>query len=260
MNAMLHELEEMVIDAWPAAETEELDGWLLRASGGPSHRANSVATLDAGSALALPTRIAQAEAWYRARGALPMFQVGPCAQPAGLDEALAERGYLREGEAAFARATPDEVLERTRGARLECHVAASARPAWLQIAVHQSRFASSAEMFANLLKHLGTRARFALARDVQGEPCAAALGVASEDRLGVYAMFVLPHRRRRGAGKSLLRALAQSASLDDMRELYLLVETDNTAARGLYAATGFGDLYTYHYRVWNDGRRGVPVC
>jgi GNAT superfamily N-acetyltransferase len=260
MTALLHELEETVIDAWPAAETEELDGWLLRTSGGPSHRANSVATLDAGSELALPTRIAQVEAWYQARDRLPMFQLGPCALPAGLDDALAERGYLREGEAVFARATPSDALERLGRTTLECHVAASAKPAWLDIAVHQSRFAASADTFKGVLTRLGSRCRFALARDAQGKPCAAALGITSEDRLGIYAMFSLPHFRRKGAGKGLVRALAQSALLDGMRDLYLLVETDNAAARALYAGAGFQDVYSYHYRVWDDGRRGIPLC
>ena len=43
-------------------------------------------------------------------------------------------------------------------------------------------------------------------------------------------MFTLPQRRRKGAGKGLLRALALSARADAMRELYLLVELDNVAA------------------------------
>ena len=66
-ESLAGELERLVVDAWPAAETEELDGWLLRASGGPTHRGNSVATLAAGSALSLDQRIARAEQWYRER-------------------------------------------------------------------------------------------------------------------------------------------------------------------------------------------------
>ena len=257
---LLHELEETVVDAWPANETEELDGWLLRASGGPSHRGNSVATLDGGSEVPLPTRIARSEDWYRARNQLPMFQVGPCAQPAGLDEALAERGYRKEGEAMLARTTPGEALSRPMRVSFECSVSPAANPAWLELAVNQTRFAASADVFRKVLSNLGTRCRFALARDAKGQAVATALGVTSEDRLGIYAMFTLPHVRRKGAGRGLVHALAQSALVDGMRELYLLVETDNVAARALYASTSFQDVYPYHYRVWDDGRRGVPFC
>src|SRR5687767_4189672 len=67
MHQVLRELETMVVDAWPAAETLERDGWLLRASGGPTHRGNSVATLDATGVIGLDARIDDAEAWYRER-------------------------------------------------------------------------------------------------------------------------------------------------------------------------------------------------
>jgi hypothetical protein len=35
MKGWLRGLEEMVVDAWPAAEVEELGGWLLRDRVGP---------------------------------------------------------------------------------------------------------------------------------------------------------------------------------------------------------------------------------
>jgi hypothetical protein len=40
MKQRLRELEEIVVDAWPAAEAAEQAGWLLRTSGGPTHRGN----------------------------------------------------------------------------------------------------------------------------------------------------------------------------------------------------------------------------
>ncbi len=248
MPSLSYDLEDAVVDAWPAAECEELDGWLLRASGGPTHRGNSVATLQAGSALTLVSRIEHAEAFYRARSLAPMFQVGPCAVPAGLDQALAERGYRIDGEAMAAVASPADViacLPRT----LEASVTLRPSEAWLEIAGRAGRFVDSYDVFMGFLSRLGTRCRFVTARDVRGQPVATCFGISSEERLGVYAMLTLPDARRKGAGAALLRALAESALADRMRELYLLVETSNTGARTLYARAGFADLYRYHYRV-----------
>jgi ribosomal protein S18 acetylase RimI-like enzyme len=262
MKKLLRELEEAVVDAWPAAETEELDGWLLRASGGPTHRGNSVATLEAGPALPLATRIEQAEAWYAARMKPPMFQVGPAAAPAELDHALAERGYRKEGEAVAAvAALPEAVMLTALCGRALCtSVDPKPSAAWLELSTGASRFAatprsgaepraSTPEVFRGFLARLGSRCRFALARDAHGRPAASGLGISSEDRLGVYAMFTAPASRRQGAARAVLHALAQSALAERMRELYLLVELDNTPARELYAASGFRDLYQYHYRV-----------
>jgi GNAT superfamily N-acetyltransferase len=258
MKKLLRELEEAVVDAWPAEETQDLDGWLLRSSGGPSHRANSVATLDAGDT-PLPTRIATAEAWYRERNQLPMFQVGPCAEPAELEQALTERGYRKEGEAAACVADPREVAARTK-TRLATRVDTKPTEAWTEVAVRSSRFASSADGLMAILRRLGTRCRYALAYDAQDKPSAACLGISSEDRLGIYAMFTLPHQRRKGGARALLNALAKSALGDEMRELYLLVELENSPARALYAQAGFQDLYVYHYRVSEDGKRGAAFC
>jgi GNAT superfamily N-acetyltransferase len=265
----VRELEEAVVDAWPASDTLELDGWLLRASGGPTHRGNSVATLDGGSAESLDTRIAQAEAWYRERQLRPMFQLGPCAAPSGLDAALAERGYRQEGDAVAVVAEPTEVLARSRAARsslargnarfdLETSITAKATVAWSELSLGSSRFSATPDVFNGFIARLGSRCRFALVRDHQGQPMASCLAIASEDRLGIYAMFTLPERRRKGAGKALLHTLAESAVAHGVRELYLLVESDSLA-RPLYAQVGFRDLYRYHYRVLDGEPQGAPL-
>lgn len=251
MISLVQELEDAVVDAWPATECVELDGWCLRASGGPSRRANSVATLGAGSGVPLPERIVQAETFYRERGLLPMFQIGPAATPVGLDATLAERGYRIVGESLAAAADPSEVVSRLpRGTGgIETSVGTSASEAWLQHAGRSGRFADSYELWLNTLKLLGTRCRFVTARDGRGTVTGTCLGIASEQRLGVYAMLTNPGQRRKGTGAALLRALAECALAERMSELYLLVELDNESARALYSRAGFAEVYRYHYRV-----------
>lgn len=243
-----YELEDAVIDAWPPAEYEELDGWGLRASGGPTKRGNSVATLGAGPLLSLDERIARAEAFYRARQQPVIFQVGPAATPAGLDAALAERGYRLLGETVAAVADPSELLARIARSH-ETSLATSASEAWLAHAGHTSRFSAALEVFQATLARLGTRCRFVSARNARGAIVGTCFGIASEDRLGIYSMLVSPEARRKGVGKSLLRALAECALSERMRELYLLVEVENASARALYAQAGFQDLFRYHYRI-----------
>jgi ribosomal protein S18 acetylase RimI-like enzyme len=244
----LRELEETVVDAWPASDSARLDGWLLRASGGPTHRGNSVATAGASSALTLDRRIAESEAWYRERAQPPMFQVGPCASPAGLDRELAERGYVKQGEALLAAAPPSQVVARTPSC-FTVSVETSASSAWRKLAAQSSRFAATQTVLFGFLSRLGERCRFVTAYTEQGEPAATCLGISSGERVGVYAMLSLPELRRRGAARSMLKALAESALAEGAHELYLLVEENNAPARALYAASGFRDIYRYHYRV-----------
>ena len=129
-SPLLRELEQTVVDAWPAGETSELGGWALRSSGGPTHRGNSVATLDATGHMSLDARIERAEAWYRERGRPAQFQLGPCAAPTGLDAALSARGYRKSGEALCAVAPALGAVAGT-GSSLAARVEGSPNEAWL---------------------------------------------------------------------------------------------------------------------------------
>ncbi|MEO8178504.1 MAG: GNAT family N-acetyltransferase [Deltaproteobacteria bacterium] len=243
------ELEQQVVEAWPAAETEELDGWLLRASGGPTHRGNSTATLGAGSVLSLEQRIESTERWYAERNRGAMIQIGPCAQPGGLDQKLQERGYRKQGDSVAAVAPSATVAQRTP-TELRTLVELQPGPAWLGIAEGSSRHASSKDIFRHFLLRLGARCRYVTAWLAPDQPAAICLGITSPGRLGVYAMHTVPELRKRGAARAVLHALARHAlDSDGYPELYLLVDAQNTPARALYAQSGFQDVYGYHYRV-----------
>lgn len=253
-TALERELEEAVVESWPAAECQPLDGWLLRCSGGPTHRGNSVATLAAGSALSLTERLSRMEAWYQARGQRAQLQVGPCAAPAELDAVLEQRGYRRTGEALVMTASAARVAQPLR-VPLRTQVQQEPGPAWRGIAAATSRFAASPEVLDGFLARLSGRAWCVTAwLDSAGVPAperaaAMGLGIRHGRWLGVYAMHTRPDSRRRGAGRALLQALAEQALREHIQQLYLLVEPDNAPARALYAQCGFQDLYGYHYRV-----------
>jgi N-acetylglutamate synthase len=246
MDDLNRSLEETVISAWPAIETADLDGWLLRASGGPTHRGNSVSTLRAGS-MPIHARLEAAEHWYRERQQPIIIQLGPCALPDQLDRELSARGYRIGGSASTFTASARQVSERATSP-LDSEVTDRATDPWLAISMHGSRFAASQESLFGVLARLGPRCVYVLARDA-GEPVAACLGVSSEEYLGVYLMLTLPSHRRRRAASALLRELARAANVRGHRQLYLLCERDNVAANSLYAGAGFEHRYDYHYRV-----------
>jgi RimJ/RimL family protein N-acetyltransferase len=62
-------------------------------------------------------------------------------------------------------------------------------------------------------------------------------------------MVTVPAARRRGAARLVLSAIARWACEHGAPRLYLQVERSNEAARRLYAAAGFTEVASYHYRV-----------
>jgi N-acetylglutamate synthase len=260
-TATVRELEEAVVASWPAAEHQPLDGWLLRSSGGPTHRGNSAATLAAGKQLGLEERLARTEAWYRERGQRAQLQIGPCATPTDLDAVLEQRGYLREGAAVVMTAAAARVLQLSQ-TPLSTMLEGQPGAAWRAVAAGSSRFASSPEVLDGFLARLAGRSHCATAwvddkpgnGSASGAAAAIGLGIRCGRWLGIYAMHTRPEQRRRGAARALLNGLARHALTQGTAELYLLVEPSNVAARTLYAQCGFQDLYGYHYRIQAEPR------
>ena len=71
-TSQIRNLEHAAALAWPGLEQQWLDGWLLRFSGGPSHRANSAVPLEVHANLTAVPAIVD---WYRKRHATPWLSV-----------------------------------------------------------------------------------------------------------------------------------------------------------------------------------------
>ncbi|MGC5011762.1 GNAT family N-acetyltransferase [Streptosporangium sp. DT93] len=84
--------DRLVDQAWPAIHRTDADGWVLRASGGVTKRANSVLPL--GEQDDLQAAVERAEGFYAERGLPCVFSIGGGATP-GLDGVLEARGYRR---------------------------------------------------------------------------------------------------------------------------------------------------------------------
>jgi N-acetylglutamate synthase len=213
---LVGELLERAARAVPGAFEERRSGWWLRYAGDSAWW--SGAALAHGPADRLERRIDDAERFYAERDAVACFHVcGDC--PAGLDPALAARGYrfhapigLLTGAAAPAPAPP---------------------PAGLTVRVGTSHDALPTA-------HLTVFA--------DGEPAGTARAVAEDGWTGVFGMATSPRARRRGVARLALATIADWAEKHGAGRLYLQVEQSNIAARRLYEAAGFTGLTTYHYR------------
>ena len=193
----------------------------------------------------LPGRIRTAEEFYAARGAPARFQISP-AGPAGLDGALAGRGYRLDCPMSLCSAPTVRVVDRPAAA----DVKVDDRPtdgwfaAWL--AVHGT--GADAAPDRDLLRRVDRPSGYACVVTGAGV-VAVGRAVADTGWAGVFGMATLPAARRTGAGGQVLAALARWAAEQGAAHLYLQVERDNAAARRLYDRAGFTELCRYHYRT-----------
>lgn len=238
-------IEDLLLNATQPQQQQQYDGWLLRLARNDVKRASSVNAIY-GSSLPLDEKIAYCERVYAKHGLPPLFRLTPFAKPAGLDEALAERGYEAFERSLCLSASLDGAAFEARGdLRFE-------RPhleRWLDIATPIRGLSAQRKQaeYARLFE--GTLPGFSLIAWLEEEPVACGLIMVEDDYAGLFDVCTVEHRRGEGIGTALCRELLRTASLHGADRAWLSVLADNVPALRLYEKLGFAPVYEYWYRV-----------
>ena len=232
--------EERLMNAWPSHQTVVSGDWLCRFAKGYSGRANSAcvtrirARLDAAG-------IAHIEALYSEAGLRPSFRLSPLLD-GGIRAVLEARGYQPEDASvgmigkAFAGPIPETLL-----------LEATPTPAWLEGACRwQQPSKRDPAALLGIVGNIRLPTRFATLHH-QGRPAAYALISLDRGMAEFGAVMVDPDIRGKGLGKALVSGIIGWAESVGAERIFLQAATENTIARGLYAALGFTDLYTAAY-------------
>lgn len=220
-------LEHAAALAWPGTEQHWQDGWLLRAGGGYTSRANSAVPLDFSSTVAAIPAIVD---WYAKRG-----------MPAWL--ALPERlSSVREiGAGAGVKHTRVMVNDLARGPSEPVQLQARPSDDWLAI--------YERDVPADVLTAV-----------VDGEVVFAELAGSAVGRgavttspdgtrwLGISAVHVAAVQRRRGLAGRVCAALQSWGATQGATRSYVQVLAGNAAAKALYESLGYR-LHHHHRYV-----------
>jgi ribosomal protein S18 acetylase RimI-like enzyme len=232
-------LEAVVAQGWRPAESGRLGGWLLRANGGFTGRANSVLPL-AAPGVPLDTALEDVGQWYAERGLPARFQV-PVEARRLLDAALGERGWAPSVDVHVMCARLD-LLPGEAPASVQVDVTPDDE--WF--ARYRDGMGASADARALLLRH--DRVGFAALRE-GGEVLAVGRGTVDDGWLGVTAVEVRPDTRRRGHARAVMAALWRWGERQGAVRTHLQVSTDNAPAVSLYRDLGYWVHHDYRYRT-----------
>ncbi len=233
-------LEAICARGWRAAETADVDGWLLRADGGFTGRANSVLPL--GRPASLPDTIAAAASWYAERG-LPLKLQSPLPARGLLDSELVDLGWDADDEVHVLARRLDQALLADSSHVVE--IAAAPDAQWL--AAYHYRGQASLPTGAAALLGRHDRAAFASIRS-GGTTVAIARGAVDDGWLGVTAVEVEPAQRRAGMARALMAALSGWAQREHgATRSYLQVAAGNQIAITMYLGLGYWHHHDYRY-------------
>ncbi|NQX25741.1 GNAT family N-acetyltransferase [Microbacteriaceae bacterium VKM Ac-2854] len=238
-------LDRLAAAAWPGLIIEPYEGWLFRAAGGVTKRANAVLPL--GEVTDADRAIDAAEAFAAAHGIPPLFQLSPASVPADLAERLLARGYapidrtmVLTGSVAAALAALGEGPQ----ARLADEPDAAWLDAWW--AVDGRGGAAELELARRILA--GARSRYASvgSSDATGR-LAYVDAPDGTPWVGLYALATRPEARRRGHARTIIRSLLQDAHERGVDRLWIQVLAANASALSLYTALGCTPASEYAY-------------
>jgi GNAT superfamily N-acetyltransferase len=223
-------MERAHVRAWPALRSAPVEGWLWRASGGGSQRANSVSTVDF-TGNDTEAAIDAVEARYRNQGMTPRFQTFDETQPPDLIDRLRRRGY-RQSEGTITLARRPVAL-----AAVDVEIRDHAWDAWR--AVYLGQITESRRMINDrILDHIPQPAAF-FAAGLDGGLAATALCANDAGCAVVECVATAAVYRRRGAARSVMRALETWAAGQGCDRLCLQVVETNAPAIALYTGMGF---------------------
>lgn len=242
-------LEELAANAWPAKVVQLVDGWRFRYTPDvTSRRVNSVWPNNPGHYLTLSQKLDLVEAFYARRNLPARFQICRAAQPADLDEQLAERGYQIDAPTFVQSTAIDSVLQLVPNPETAVSLHTTLPDDWInfqQTQYHLSQEQVAARKMA--FDRIGPRTVFALV-PVDGKTAGIGLAILERGWLGIFGMMTHPDIRRQGIATAVLHALARWGRSQGASQAYLQVMENNEKARPLYNRAGFSTQYHYHYR------------
>lgn len=235
-RAAVRNLEHAAALAWPGTEQEWLGGWLLRAGGGFTGRANSVIPLGSPTGTDAVERV---RAWYACRGLPARFQL-----PERLSVPLP--GWRRYGDVVVLTA------DATAIAGAPVRVTDFPDEEWLG-GYHYRGAALPAEAPAVLRAVLDGHLGFGRITDhagVQAVTRAAVTTAPDGTRwLGLTAVEVATPARRQGLGVRICAGMATWGLTHGAHRTYVQVAADNHPALQLYARLGFRPHHRYRYAM-----------
>lgn len=235
------ELARICTRGWPPVETEQLGEWLLRAAGGFTSRANSVA-VHGGPGIGKAAALDRVVTYYAARGLPPRAQV---IEGSSWERELEAAGWQGIGgthdHALVQVADVHEALTHIGTDAGGVEVAGAVADDWL--AMYGRADGSAAHTARAVLEGPPTVGFVRL-----GDPLAGIGRVAvTGEWAGMSCVEVTPARRREGLARRIVDASLRWASERGADKAYLQTMRHNEAALRLYAAYGFHDHHAYRY-------------
>lgn len=253
------EIEEILINAFPAAERELYDGWILNFSGGYTYRANCVYPFYA-SNYSFEAKIKHCENQYRELFMPAVYKMTEAISPE-LDKLLDERGYpVVKYVDVMCRSLKEErqISLPTMDEHYEIIVMSQMDGEWLAGVNHLIGIPyPSMEKIQNKIYQRIHLPMVCVKVCHEGRVVGTGLGVMERGYIGLYAIHVHKDYRRQGLAMHICSRIMDRGRKLGADKAHLQVRRGNNGAFLMYEKLGLKKVYTQWYRMktWPESRK-----
>ena len=242
---MIRRFEEISNNAWPALQSIQYDGWILRFANGVTKRSNSVNLLYP-STLDAEEKIDFCERQYLSHNIQPCFKITSIADPADIDQRLANRGYFIHSNISFQEHDiSDTPCEPLGDVLIETEI----NPHWIDDFIRMNGFDPKKKSAYIAIMHQVYTPKCLISLVRNHQTIGVGLGVTEGAFVGLFDIVVDQAYRHTGLGYLIVENLLRWGRKNGAQTAYLQVLTDNIPAIRLYEKTGFTEKYQYWYRM-----------
>ena len=253
-----HALLTLLENTWPPAFRHRVGPWALGEGQGGGRRVSALTAVEAWQ----PDDILLAEFAAQALDQPPVFMIR--AEDGALDQALSDEGYhmgqtveFWAGDcAALAEGLPNDgdlIEDPVTGDGVIRHwpPLAMADEIWQECGISEARRMVMARVKGPKAAILGRSQNQAAGVAFTAIAACGENDEFAEKCAMIHALEVRPSLRRLGTATRIIRFSAAWALNQGAKQIFLVVDARNTAARALYASLGMTAVGSYHYREKN---------
>ena len=242
---MIQKIEEISLNAWPALETIQYDGWVIRYANGVTKRSNSVNPIYE-SSQNIDDKIEYCERFYRSKTLPVCFKITEIAQPSGLDQILEAHGYEHKYDVSIQLMDISNFSTETDK---HIHLLEGTDDLWLNhyIKMNGSKLSDKPVYKKIIDKIASQKCLFTLTLNDTVIGCG--LGVVEDKFVGLFDIVIDQQYRNHGFGKILIENILKWGKSKGADNAYLQVLADNAPTIRLYEKVGFKEKYSYWYRI-----------
>lgn len=248
----IRQIQEILLNSWPAKHYYFLNGWILRFTDGVTARANSVIPLNyTGDDKTVDKDIDFVEKAYKAHNISPIFTIHDFFEPHYLEHRLLERGYYQLGPTTHTMASlivnlKNESLNEDFGYYFQ-------KERTNEISEFLAKYSKRDNKEQKVLVELSNRIIipqkiFVVARE-NNNIIGTLMGILVPQGF-LYISDVLVHpnfRKKKIATTLFFKVIKDWGVLNGAYLIWLQVEIDNDKAIRLYKKLGLVVVYNYYY-------------